>query len=281
MNYNNFRPSLWEEFKQPIILLTIAFFILTGLNNTFYTDVSVDSKRVNIVWNKTIAVKNAAQDKSEEHFLAYSNNENQKHEITSTIQSKSNSTENSGPISHEDQLGAHNDLIVPKNDYVVIDGDISVSATEFYHPQLTAALGASDVSGQLEVHNGEVKGLSVQINGDKVQKIGINMISIGESEIQGNIFTYELEGQNYTATIYPTNPNEYMVSFVNGPWNGARVKFSSQQQNDDEYQAPEVGVTNREWASTEDQINENQNTENDAVQKSNVENVIDESGSYE
>lgn len=280
MNYENFRPTLWNEFKTPAIVVVGAVLILTGLNNTFYTSVYVDSKKVNVAWKENVVSKNALS----QQVIAAS----QYNEVTVAQN-----------VSYEKYLPSNNEEVVveqpaesnpethsPKNEYVVIDGDLSVSATEFYHPQLATALGAADVTGQLEVQNGEVKGLSVQINSDKAQKVGISMISTGESEIQGNIFTYEIDGQNYTATIYPTNPNEYMVSFVNGPWNGARVKFTT-PKSDNEYQAPEVGVTNREWASSESELESNQllddnqqevsvSSSGDMVQQESNENFNDE-----
>lgn len=267
MNYNqNFKITLWDEFKGPIVLVSIAAFIMIGLHNTFYTTLTVDNKRVNIAWsqspvdNSSFSVQENKVQK-EEVQLAYSNPVSAPTVsiANNMIQVDETTESNAAPESNH------------KNEYAVINGDISVSAAEFYHPKLTTVLSGSAISGYLEVSGGNVKGLSLNINSDKAKDMGIQMISMGESQLQGNIFVYEIEGQNYTGTIYPTSPTEYMVSFVNGPWNGARVKFSSQEQQEsqdgnngndqlfdqDSYSAPETDMTNREWASQEEQSPEN------------------------
>jgi hypothetical protein len=257
MSYNNYQTSLWEEFKAPLVVVTAVVIILTGLHNTFYTWLSIDNKKINVAWN-------TEQQSSSNALVVKENVSNEPIYKVDRVASQASANRHSQvSISDEQRAVTSAQPRHAKNEYVVIDGDISVSAAEFYHPQLTAALSGSDVSGYLEVQSGEVKGLSVQINGDKTKNIGIQMITTGESEIQGNIFVYDIEGQSYTATIYPTSPNEYMVSFVNGPWNGARVKFATQAQgieqqesqivDDNSYTAPDVEFVNREWASSEQQ----------------------------
>ncbi len=260
MEYNqSFKITLWDEFKTPIVIVSFAAFLMIGLHNTFYTTLTVDHNKVNIVWKKNIAKDYAINNPQvlDNPQVVHTNaviapTRTVEKEVVYTDQVVEN---NAAPESNH------------KEEYAVIGGDISVSAAEFYHPKLTTVLSGSAISGYLEVQGGEVKGLSVNINSDKAKDMGIQMISMGESQLQGNIFVYEIDGQNYTGTIYPTSPNEYMVSFVNGPWNGARVKFSTQEQQElqselngseqlfdqDSYQAPETDMTNREWASQEEQ----------------------------
>jgi hypothetical protein len=260
MNYNqNFKITLWEEFKGPILTVSIAAFLMVGLHNTFYTTLSVDSKKVNVAWNSNNSKSQVSESSvvQEKEYVATSN--------AVELNTKSFNNTNVNTVQN-DQVNEQAAAPAPmhKEEYAVINTDISVSAAEFYHPKLTTVLSGSAISGYLEVQGGEVKGLSVNINSDKAKDMGIQMISMGESQLQGNIFVYEIDGQNYTGTIYPTSPTEYMVSFVNGPWNGARVKFSTQEQQElqnenggeqlydqDSYSAPETDMTRREWASEE------------------------------
>ena len=221
MRYNNnFQISLWDEFKLPIILFSFVLFIMIGLNNTFYTSFTIDSNKVDVAWSEIKGEK-----KVYSHINAVQQSPISQERSQTSLPSTGSMSENTVVVAASEPVQE------AKNEYVVIDGDISVSATEFYHPKLGNILTGSMVSGYLEVQNGEVKGLSVQLNSDQSKDIGMQMISTGESQIQGNIFVYEIEGKNYTATVYPTSPGEYMVSFVNGPWNGARVKFATQQEN--------------------------------------------------
>lgn len=254
MNYNhNYRISLWDEFKGPIAIFAFALFIMIGLNNTFYTTLSVDKKKVSVHWSSpTKSFESAPVVEPVQHVVSNPVVVAQAAPVRAYAQPVAEVAHHEVPA--EEQAHA--------NEYAIINEDISVSAAEFYHPKLNSVLSGTAISGYLEVQAGEVKGLSVNINSDKAKDIGIQTISMGESELQGNIFVYEVDGQNYTGTIYPTSPNEYMVSFVNGPWNGARVKFSAQENanpqteepiyNDDSYSAPETDMTNREWASSED-----------------------------
>lgn len=254
MNYSqNYKISLWDEFKGPFFFIAIAVFIMIGLNNTFYTSLSIDKRKIDIAWSN-IEKKNFPLPKENIKTpiveIAENNQVIEKNAVYNEEVVEEKIIPNTNPTKHG-------------NDYAIINSDVSVSAAEFYHPKLSSVLSGSAISGYLEVEDGQVKGLSVNINSDKTKDLGIQMISMGESDLQGNIFVYEIEGQSYTGTIYPTSPNEYMVSFVNGPWNGSRVKFSGQGNvnsgssadepiyNDDSYSAPETDMTNREWASSE------------------------------
>lgn len=257
MNYSqNYRITLWDEFKKPISFFALSLFIMIGLNNTFYTSLSVDKKKVSVQWSlpsRQAPIEVVAKVEPIQRIVSNPVVAAVRPVLTKTFEK---------PVVEV----AHNEDVnepVHKEEYAIINEDISVSASEFYHPKLSTVLTGSAISGYLEVEAGAVKGLSVSINTDKSKDIGIQTISMGESELQGNIFVYEVDGQNYTGTIYPTSPTEYMVSFVNGPWNGARVKFSSQENaspqaeepiyNNDSYSAPETDMTNREWASSENE----------------------------
>lgn len=257
----NYKITLWDEFKGPILLISITAFVMITLHNTFYTTLSIDNNKTSVRWNTLVSDEmkvQLAQTSEQIDVVAPEKSQNtliHHHDVVQNISAEIRSQENSSE--HQ-------------NDYVVINSDVSVSAAEFYHPKLATVLSGNAISGYLEVQNGEVKGLSVNINSDKANDIGILMISMGESQLQGNIFVYEIDGQNYTGTIYPTSVNEYMVSFVNGPWNGARVKFTSQEQQEapaesvadgseqifdqGSYQTPETDMTSREWASEQEQV---------------------------
>lgn len=277
MNYSqNYRITIWDEFKGPLMFFALAVFVMVGLHNTFYTTLTVDKKKVNVSWGfKYVNAPVKIIHEDTQHMVASAPLRAARNEVVEVTKNQVVETNPVSQVADSKKEKNH-------NEYTVIDGDISVSAAEFYHPKLTQVLAGSAISGYLEVQDGEVKGLSVNINSDKVKDIGIQMISMGESQLQGNIFVYDIDGENYTGTIYPTSPTEYMVSFVNGPWNGARVKFTSGQSQDG---IQDQGFQNGDSLNNQENYNDYNNVDdvnnvNDAAYASGSDSTLYDQESY-
>lgn len=89
--------------------------------------------------------------------------------------------------------------------------------------------------GNLVTNNGVIESLGVDLpNGEG--------ISVSFSEMTGNVFEYDLNGELYSGMMYQVDQNSYMVTLSNGPLEGTRLRFSataseSEQQQTQEYLA--------------------------------------------
>lgn len=89
--------------------------------------------------------------------------------------------------------------------------------------------GLSDTqfSGSLEANNGVIEELNVALpNGEGV--------SVSFSEMTGNVFQYDLNGELQTGMLYQVDRHAYMVTLTSGPLEGTRLRFSSQTQRETE-----------------------------------------------
>lgn len=76
----------------------------------------------------------------------------------------------------------------------------------------------ADFSGNLATNNGILDDFSVSLpSGDE--------ISVAYIEMNGNIFSYDLDGEVYNAMIFQADQHSYIVTLNNGPLEGTRMRF--------------------------------------------------------
>ncbi|MBL7664125.1 MAG: hypothetical protein JNM93_03245 [Bacteriovoracaceae bacterium] len=98
---------------------------------------------------------------------------------------------------------------------------LDLKMTEFYNQEkFKNPLSTADFDGSIFVNEGIIESLEVTLpKGES--------INISYSEISGNIFQYESEGNTYSGMIYEAGTDAYMVTITNGPYQGSRMKFQS------------------------------------------------------
>lgn len=79
---------------------------------------------------------------------------------------------------------------------------------------------AGEFSGSLSANNGVIESLTVSLPNDE-------SVSVVFSEMTGNVFEYEIDGQVLSGMMYQMDKANYMVTLTNGPFEGTRLKFSS------------------------------------------------------
>jgi hypothetical protein len=109
-------------------------------------------------------------------------------------------------------------------------------------------------SGSLSTNGGVIEGLSVSLpNGEG--------LSVSFSEMTGNVFEYDINGELYSGMMYQVDQNAYMITLTNGPLEGTRLRFSSQapvegqQQDQDVLASNNVDVGSFGAQPTPDQVN--------------------------
>lgn len=169
----------------------------------------VESKRVvaaSLQWQK-LTVKQAAQVR--------------KQELANAIVPKFEGGDNSQPAAEVTQAAVQDDL--------------NLSLTEVVNPKKwQQGLSNSQFSGSLSTNNGVIETLTVALpNGEG--------LSVSFSEMTGNVFEYDFDGELYSGMMYQVDQNSYMVTLTNGPLEGTRLKFTGeasleQQQQQEESQ---------------------------------------------
>ncbi len=94
-------------------------------------------------------------------------------------------------------------------------------------------LPAAQFNGSLTTNNGVIENLAVVLpNGEGV--------SVSFSEMTGNVFEYDLNGELYSGMMYQVDQGAYMVTLTNGPLEGTRLRFSSQSPAEEQIQTQQA-----------------------------------------
>lgn len=118
-----------------------------------------------------------------------------------------------------------------------VQEELNLSLVEVINPKKwQQGLPNTQFNGSLTTNNGVIEQLAVSLpNGEGV--------SVSFSEMSGNVFEYDLNGDLYSGMMYQVDQNSYMVTLTNGPLEGTRLRFVS-QDNQVEQPVPEVVADN-------------------------------------
>lgn len=137
-----------------------------------------------------------------------------------------------------------------------IQEELSMNLIEVINPnKYKEGLAASAFSGSLVTQNGVIESLVVSLPSQE----GLN---ISFSELSGNVFEYDLNGELYSGMMYQVDQNAYMVTLTNGPLEGTRLRFSSvnsQELNSAQSEMTENNIAVGEFGAQEAPVNLAQN----------------------
>ena len=99
--------------------------------------------------------------------------------------------------------------------------ELNLSLVEVNNPmKWKKGLTTAEFSGSLKTNNGVIESLAVSLpNGEG--------LDVSFSEMVGNVFEYDFDGQVYSGMMYQVDQFSYMVTLSNGPLEGTRLNFSS------------------------------------------------------
>jgi len=241
--------SLWQEFRTPFYYGFFVLLILLGIHNTFETLVVIDE---NLYLPKLWSSLNYNQsEKGQFHHVlersrASNVNKNENRMIKSVsaitsaspesgLQLKKIQNENSESIL-ESSAGTN---------YTVLDSELNLQAAEFFAPSVGKEIKGEELSGQLTVEDGKIKQIFIQINSDQYKELKTTSISITAAQLMGNVFQYSMDNENYSGTIHDIGEGEtYLVSFMNGPFEGIRAKFMTNLPDSSSVQTENVNEIN-------------------------------------
>ncbi len=112
----------------------------------------------------------------------------------------------------------------------LVQEQLTLSLVEVINPKKwQKGITNANFSGSLLANNGVIEELSVYLpDGEGV--------SVSFSEMTGNVFEYDLNGELYSGMMYQVDQSAYMVTLTNGPLEGTRLRFSSQNPFDQQLQ---------------------------------------------
>lgn len=119
-----------------------------------------------------------------------------------------------------------------------VQEELSLSLVEVINPKKwQQGLNNTQFSGNLSTNNGVIESLSVSLpNGEGV--------SVSFSEMVGNVFEYDLDGELYSGMMYQVDQNAYMVTMTNGPLEGTRMRFATETPVVEQQQVQETLAEN-------------------------------------
>jgi hypothetical protein len=125
--------------------------------------------------------------------------------VVQEVKTVASSSENSAPV--QEPPGA------------AITEELNLSLVEVINPKKWQnGLPADQYSGSLSTSNGAIDSLNVSLpNGEGV--------AVSFSEMNGNVFEYDIEGEVYSGMLYQVDQTSYMVTLTNGPLEGTRLRF--------------------------------------------------------
>ena len=100
--------------------------------------------------------------------------------------------------------------------------DLNLSLTGVINPKKwQQGLNNTQFSGSLSTNQGVIESLNASLpNGEGV--------SVSFSEMTGNVFEYDFNGELYSGMMYQESEQAYVVTLTNGPLEGTRLTFTGQ-----------------------------------------------------
>lgn len=111
-----------------------------------------------------------------------------------------------------------------------VQEELNLNLTQVINPKKwQQGLNNTQFNGSLSTNNGVIESLSVSLpNGEG--------LSVSFSEMTGNVFEYDYEGELYSGMMYQESQNAYVVTLTNGPLEGTRLTFTSEATLEQEQQ---------------------------------------------
>jgi hypothetical protein len=217
----------WPTNKKTLASFVAVLFVLTGTYNAVVinSESQLSSsdvkfvKRLDEVYGVTIAGRQVAASVQWQKVAPTAQKKIVSPEVT--IAKKQN-TPTSAP-----------EVIIPA---AAVQEELSLSLVEVINPKKwQQGLPAAQFNGTLSTNNGVIEDLNVSLpNGEGM--------SVSFSEMTGNVFEYDLNGELFSGMMYQVDQNAYMVTLTNGPLEGTRMRFSThtpleEQQQTQQYLA--------------------------------------------
>jgi hypothetical protein len=111
--------------------------------------------------------------------------------------------------------------------------ELNLSLAQVMNPKKwQQGLNNSQFSGSLATNNGVIESLNVSLPNHEG-------LSVSFSEMSGNVFEYDFNGELYSGMMFQEDENSYVVTLTNGPLEGTRLTFKGEASVDQQVQMEE------------------------------------------
>jgi hypothetical protein len=219
-----------------ITLVAFGLFVVIGTYNSVVinsqSQVSSDAKfvkRLDEVFGVTIAGRTVAASTSWQKLP------------TSILPKRNVPVINTLAKSEPSSSSAAPEAIIPA---AAVQEELTLSLVEVINPtKWQQGIPAGQFNGSLSTNNGVIEELSVALpNGEG--------LAVSFSEMTGNVFEYDLNGELYSGMMYQVDQTAYMVTLTNGPLEGTRMRFSANSPAAEQEQTQEVLAENNVQVGT-------------------------------
>lgn len=133
-----------------------------------------------------------------------------------------------------------------------VQEELNLSLTGVINPKKwQQGLNATQFNGSLTTNQGVIESLSVSLPNDEG-------LSVSFSEMTGNVFEYDFNGELYSGMMYQENQNSYVVTLTNGPLEGTRLTFTGESLVENVAQQEEAQQTLAENSDSDAGIQQEQ-----------------------
>jgi hypothetical protein len=113
-----------------------------------------------------------------------------------------------------------------------IQEELNLNLAEVVNAKLwPQGLASGGFSGHLMANDGIIENLNVSLPNGRG-------LSVSFTEMSGNVFEYDLEGEIYSGMFYQVDQSAFMVTLSNGPLEGTRLRFARNSEGQEEFQVP-------------------------------------------
>jgi len=133
-----------------------------------------------------------------------------------------------------------------------VQEDLNLNLTGVINPKKwQQGLNATQFNGSLSTNQGVIESLSVSLPNDEG-------LSVSFSEMTGNVFEYDFNGELYSGMMYQENQNSYVVTLTNGPLEGTRLTFTGEASVENVAQQEEAQRTLAESSESDAGVQQEQ-----------------------
>ncbi len=105
-----------------------------------------------------------------------------------------------------------------------IVAELNLELTEVFNAKKYPQ-GTKEFAGNLAARDGVLEAISVELpQGES--------FTVSSAQLTGNVFTYDIDGEDFSGMMYQMDEHSYMVTLTNGPLEGTRLKFTAAKEED-------------------------------------------------
>lgn len=207
----------WLYKKRTLSFLAMLFFVMTGTYNAIVINSESHLNGADMRFVKRLDELNGIVEPGR---LVATGIQWQKLEPTQTVSSNAFRAPVIQEINTVASASSNGESVPPQvAPGAAVTEELNLNLVEVINPKKWQnGLSGDQFSGSLSTANGSIDSLTVSLpNGEGV--------TVSFSEMNGNVFEYDIDGEVYSGMLYQVDQTAYMVTLTNGPLEGTRLRF--------------------------------------------------------